>query len=215
MSKVITVFFSPSETTKKVVSQIANNFEEESVICDLLYFNDEKEFASDDIVIVGMPVFERHGIASGTKKRTCLFGAKHRGRSVKALSAAHGHFSLCDGCGGGLLLRREFDRCLLWFWLWRPFEEYPIPAGIYEMSLQCYDRGISPSVDALENDGMFWSCGAVLCVGRVFECADGVSVFRAAHCWRVAGGAFHPADLFLEYPPVRKSLYADPLRRVL
>ena len=57
MSKIIKVFFSPSETTKKVVSQIANNFEEESVVCDLLYFNDEKNFESDDIVIVGMPVF--------------------------------------------------------------------------------------------------------------------------------------------------------------
>ena len=28
MSKVIAVFFSPSETTKKVVNQIADNFEE-------------------------------------------------------------------------------------------------------------------------------------------------------------------------------------------
>ena len=57
MSKITTIFFSPSETTKKVVSQIANNFEDEHVVCDLLYFNDEKEFASDDIVIVGMPIF--------------------------------------------------------------------------------------------------------------------------------------------------------------
>ena len=57
MSKITTVFFSPSESTKKVVSQIANNFDDEYVVCDLLYFNDEKEFASDDIVIVGMPIF--------------------------------------------------------------------------------------------------------------------------------------------------------------
>ena len=57
MSKVIAVFFSPSETTKKVVSQIANNFDDESVVCDLLYFNDEKNFESEDIVVVGMPVF--------------------------------------------------------------------------------------------------------------------------------------------------------------
>ena len=57
ISKIFTVFFSPSETTKKVVSQIANNFDGESVVCDLLYFNDEKNFESDDIVIVGMPVF--------------------------------------------------------------------------------------------------------------------------------------------------------------
>ena len=44
MSDVTAVFFSPSETTKKVVNQIADNFEEEKVICDLLYFNDEKNF---------------------------------------------------------------------------------------------------------------------------------------------------------------------------
>ena len=57
MSKITTVFFSPSETTKKVAGIIADNFEDEHVVCDLLYFNDEKEFASDDIVVVGMPVF--------------------------------------------------------------------------------------------------------------------------------------------------------------
>ena len=57
MSKIINVFFSPSGTTKKVLNQIASNFDEENVICDLLYFDGEKEFASDDIVIVGMPVF--------------------------------------------------------------------------------------------------------------------------------------------------------------
>ncbi|MBQ2962214.1 MAG: 4Fe-4S binding protein [Methanobrevibacter sp.] len=57
MSKVTTIFFSPSGTTKKVVNQIANNFEGETVICDLLYFNGEKEFSREDIVIVGMPVF--------------------------------------------------------------------------------------------------------------------------------------------------------------
>lgn len=57
MSNVTAVFFSPSETTKKVVSQIANNFNDENVVCDLLYFNDEKKFESEDIIIVGMPVF--------------------------------------------------------------------------------------------------------------------------------------------------------------
>ena len=57
MSKIIKVYFSPSETTKKVVGLIADNFNEESEICDLLYFNGEKSFSSDDIVIVGMPVF--------------------------------------------------------------------------------------------------------------------------------------------------------------
>ena len=51
MSNVTAVFFSPSETTKKVVSQIANNFNDENVVCDLLYFNDEKKFESDDIIV--------------------------------------------------------------------------------------------------------------------------------------------------------------------
>ena len=57
MSKVTNIFFSPSGTTKKVLDQIASNFDEENQICDLLYFDGEKEFASDDVVIVGMPVF--------------------------------------------------------------------------------------------------------------------------------------------------------------
>ena len=57
MSKVTNIFFSPSGTTKKVLDQIASNFDEENQIFDLLYFDGEKEFASDDVVIVGMPVF--------------------------------------------------------------------------------------------------------------------------------------------------------------
>ena len=44
MSKVVKVFFSPSETTKKVVGLIADNINEENEICDLLYFDGEKEF---------------------------------------------------------------------------------------------------------------------------------------------------------------------------
>ena len=55
--KVTNIFFSPSGTTKKVLNQIASNFDEENEICDLLYFNDTKEFGADDVVIVGMPVF--------------------------------------------------------------------------------------------------------------------------------------------------------------
>ena len=55
--KVTNIFFSPSGTTKKVLNQIASNFDEENQICDLLYFNDAKKFGADDVVIVGMPVF--------------------------------------------------------------------------------------------------------------------------------------------------------------
>ena len=57
MSKITNIFFSPSGTTKKVLNQMANNFSEDNEICDLLYFDGEKEFSSDDIVLVGMPVF--------------------------------------------------------------------------------------------------------------------------------------------------------------
>lgn len=57
MSKITNIFFSPSGTTKRVLSQMASNFDEENEICDLLYFDGEKEFSGDDIVIVGMPVF--------------------------------------------------------------------------------------------------------------------------------------------------------------
>ena len=57
MSKITNIFFSPSETTKKVLNQMASNFSKDYEICDLLYFDGEKEFSLDDIVLVGMPVF--------------------------------------------------------------------------------------------------------------------------------------------------------------
>lgn len=53
----VTIYFSPSGTTKQVVEQIASNFEQESETYDLLNFNSEKEFSADDIAIVGMPIF--------------------------------------------------------------------------------------------------------------------------------------------------------------
>ena len=57
MSKVTSIFFSPSGTTKKVISKIAGNFKQEKESCDLLHFNDNKSFDEKDIAIVGMPVF--------------------------------------------------------------------------------------------------------------------------------------------------------------
>ena len=57
MSKITNIFFSPSGTTKKVLNQIASNFDGENEICDLLYLNGEKVFAGDDIALVGRPVF--------------------------------------------------------------------------------------------------------------------------------------------------------------
>ena len=55
--KLTNIFFSPSGTTKKVLEIMAGNFDGEKSICDLLYFDGEKEFGEDEIVIVGMPVF--------------------------------------------------------------------------------------------------------------------------------------------------------------
>ena len=57
MSKVMEIYFSPSKTTKKVVNTIAGNFSNEKETYDLLNFNSQKEFAQDDIAIVGMPIF--------------------------------------------------------------------------------------------------------------------------------------------------------------
>lgn len=57
MSNVVKIYFSPSGTTKKVIDQMAGNFEGNQENYDLLNFNSQKEFSSDDIAIVGMPVF--------------------------------------------------------------------------------------------------------------------------------------------------------------
>lgn len=57
MANIEKIFFSPSSTTKKVVEEIANNFSYKKESFDLLNFNREKEFTSDDIAVVGMPVF--------------------------------------------------------------------------------------------------------------------------------------------------------------
>ena len=44
MKKITRIFFSPSGTTKKVADKIADNFKFEKEICDILHFNDAKEF---------------------------------------------------------------------------------------------------------------------------------------------------------------------------
>lgn len=57
MSNVTKIYFSPSGTTKQVVEQIAGNIGQDGEAYDLLNFNSDKEFSSDDIAIIGMPVF--------------------------------------------------------------------------------------------------------------------------------------------------------------
>lgn len=55
--KVSKIYFSPSGTTKRVVDQIAKNFELDNETYDLLSFDDSKKF-DNELVIVGMPVFD-------------------------------------------------------------------------------------------------------------------------------------------------------------
>ena len=84
MSNVTKIFFSPSQTTKKVVEQFASNFEKESETYDLLNFDSKKEFTKDDIVIVGMPVF-----AGRIPKRGRERLSKLKGNNTKAIAIAN------------------------------------------------------------------------------------------------------------------------------
>ncbi|MEE1149332.1 MAG: ferredoxin [Methanobrevibacter sp.] len=54
---IVEIFFSPSGTSQKVADRIAGNFSQEKEICNLLIFNSEKEFKSEDVAVVVMPVF--------------------------------------------------------------------------------------------------------------------------------------------------------------
>lgn len=56
--KLSKIYFSPSGTTQKIVSQIAKNFNMSQENYDLLSFDGEKEF-EDELVIIGIPVFNR------------------------------------------------------------------------------------------------------------------------------------------------------------
>lgn len=58
--KISKIYFSPSNTTKKITNKIADNFEGTSVIYDLLNYEKDGEprvFGDDELVVVGMPVF--------------------------------------------------------------------------------------------------------------------------------------------------------------
>jgi ferredoxin len=84
MSNLINIFFSPSETTKKVVKQISSNFNQAPETYDLLNFNQEKEFKADDIAIVGMPVF-----AGRLPKTAHERLAKLKGNDTKAIAVVN------------------------------------------------------------------------------------------------------------------------------
>ena len=80
----VTIYFSPSGTTKKVVDQIASNFSQENESYDLLNFNSEKEFAKEDVAIVGMPVFAGR-IPKTARNRL----AKLKGDATPAIAVAN------------------------------------------------------------------------------------------------------------------------------
>lgn len=84
MSKIIKIFFSPSQTTKKVVEQIASNFNSNCETYDLLQFDSAKEFENEDIAIVGMPVF-----AGRIPKRGHERLSKLKGNDTKAIAIAN------------------------------------------------------------------------------------------------------------------------------
>ena len=77
MSNVTKIYFSPSGTTKQVVEQIAGNIGQDGEAYDLLNFNADKIFSSEDIAIVGMPVFAGRIPKSGRDRL-----AKHKGNNT-------------------------------------------------------------------------------------------------------------------------------------
>ena len=89
MSKITNIFFSPSGTTKKVLEILSGNFDGEKVICDLLYFNDNKEFGSDDIVIMGMPVFAGRIPKTARERLSKLSGDNTKAIAVVNYGNAH------------------------------------------------------------------------------------------------------------------------------
>lgn len=89
MSKIMEIYFSPSQTTKKVVDTIADNFTNEKETYDLLNFNGSKEFGEDDIAIVGMPVFAGRIPKSGRARLSKIKGNNTPAIAVVNYGNAH------------------------------------------------------------------------------------------------------------------------------
>jgi len=87
--KITNVFFSPSGTTKKVLEIMADNFDGEKSICDLLYFNDKKEFTEEELVIVGMPVFAGRIPKTARERLSRLTGNNTKAIAVVNYGNAH------------------------------------------------------------------------------------------------------------------------------
>ncbi|WP_405267282.1 4Fe-4S binding protein [Methanobrevibacter sp.] len=84
MSNVTKIYFSPSGTTKEVVDQLASTFSQDGDSYDLLNFNSDKELGSDDIAIVGMPVFAGR-IPKTARQRL----AKFKGENTPAIAVVN------------------------------------------------------------------------------------------------------------------------------
>ena len=89
MSNVTKIFFSPSGTTKKVIEEIANNFSQEKETYDLLNFNSDKELTSEDIAIVGMPIFAGRIPKSGRERLSKIKGNNTPAIAVVNYGNAH------------------------------------------------------------------------------------------------------------------------------
>lgn len=77
--KLSKVYFSPSGSTEKIVNEVAKNFNMNRENYDLLSFDDEKTF-NDELVIIGVPVFNGR-IPKIAKKRL----SKMKGNATKAI----------------------------------------------------------------------------------------------------------------------------------
>ncbi|WP_298498613.1 ferredoxin [uncultured Methanobrevibacter sp.] len=89
MSNIIKIYFSPSKTTKKVVEQVARNFDYSSETYDLLNFDESKEFDQDDIVIVGMPIFAGRIPKRGRERLEKLKGNNANAIAITNYGNAH------------------------------------------------------------------------------------------------------------------------------
>lgn len=89
MSKIIKIYFSPSQTTKKVVEQLAGNFAGDSETYDLLNFDSKKELSKEDIAIVGMPVFAGRIPKSGRERLSKLKGDNTKAIAIANYGNAH------------------------------------------------------------------------------------------------------------------------------
>ena len=77
--KLSKVYFSPSGTTEKIVNEVAKNFNMNRENYDLLSFDSKKEF-SNELVIIGVPVFDGR-----IPKLACKRLSNIKGNNTKAI----------------------------------------------------------------------------------------------------------------------------------